>query len=82
MTNTNSVNFRLNCSDYLDQAVLYHDVINVNTKHGNAIVISEEEYNGLLESLYLLSDQRVKQEIIEGMNTPLSDCIPVDEIQW
>lgn len=82
MTNTNATNFRQNVFEYLNQAVLYNDVVNVNTKNGNAVVISEEEYNGLLESLYLLSDQRVRHEIIEGINTPVSDCIPADEVQW
>lgn len=82
MTNTNATNFRQNVFEYLNQAIMYNDVVNINTKNGNAVVISEEEYNGLLESLYLLSDQRVRQEIIEGMHTPLSDCIPADEVQW
>lgn len=82
MTNTNATNFRQNMFEYLNQAIMYNDVVNINTKNGNAIVISEEEYNGLLESLYLLSNQRVRQEIIEGMDTPISNCIPVDEVEW
>ena len=43
MTNTNATNFRKNAFAYFDQAVMFGDVINVNTKHGNAIVISEED---------------------------------------
>ena len=82
MTNTNATNFRQNMFEYLNQAIMYNDVVNINTKNGNAIVISEEEYNGLLESLYLLSNQRVRQEIIEGMDTPISNCIPADEVEW
>ena len=82
MTNTNATNFRQNMFEYLNQAIMYNDVVNINTKNGNAIVISEEEYNGLLESLYLLSNQRVRQEIIDGMDTPISDCIPADEVEW
>ena len=82
MTNTNATHFRQNMFEYLNQAIMYNDVVNINTKNGNAIVISEEEYNGLLESLYLLSNQRVRQEIIEGMDTPISNCIPVDEVEW
>ena len=82
MTNTNATHFRQNMFEYLNQAIMYNDVVNINTKNGNAIVISEEEYNGLLESLYLLSNQRVRQEIIEGVDTPISDCIPADEVEW
>jgi len=24
----------------------------------------------------------MKQEIIDGLNTPISDCIPADEVEW
>ena len=54
MTNTNATNLRKNLFSYLESAIDYNDVINVNTKKGNAIIISEAEYNGLLETLYLL----------------------------
>jgi len=79
MTNTNSFNFHRNCSDYLDQAVLYHDVINVNTKHGNAVLLSEEEYRGLLETVYLLSIPGMKDRLLEGVRTPVEEC---DTFEW
>lgn len=82
MTNTNITNFRRNVFEYINQAVEYNDVINVNTKNGNAVLLSESDYNSLLETLYLSSDIKVKSEILEGKNTPLSDCIPSDEVEW
>ena len=82
MTNTNATNFRQNAFEYLNQAILYNDVVNVNTKNGNAIVISEEEYRGLLESVYLLSSKQPKDEITKGMQAPLSDCTPLEEVEW
>ena len=56
MTNTNITNFRQNVFDYINQAIEYNDIINVNTKNGNAVIMSEEEYNGIMETLYLSSD--------------------------
>lgn len=82
MTNTNITNLRKNLFEYVNQAVEYHDIINVNTKNGNAIIMSEEEYNGLMETLFLSSNPRVKQEIVEGMETSLEECIPSDEVEW
>ena len=38
MTNINAANFGQNLSDYLNQAVLYQDIINVSTKNGNAVL--------------------------------------------
>ena len=51
----------------------YNDVINVNTKKGNAIIISETEYNGLLETLYLLSYPNMKEKIETAKNATDED---------
>ncbi len=82
MTNTNITNFRQNVFDYINQAIEYNDIINVNTKNGNAVIMSEEEYNGIMETLYLSSEPRVKNEILAGKDTPLSDCLPASEVEW
>lgn len=82
MTNINITNLRKNLFEYINQAVEFNDVINVNTKSGNAVIISEDDYNGLIETLYLSSNPAVKQEIVDGMKTPVEDCIPEDEVEW
>ena len=82
MTNTNITNFRQNIFEYINQAVEYNDVIKVNTKNGNAVILSESDYNSLLETLYLSSDVKVRNEILEGKNISLSECIPSDEVEW
>ena len=73
MTNTNSTNLRKNLFSYLESVIDYNDVINVNTKKGNAIIISEAEYNGLLETLYLLSDPNMKEKIEIAKNATDED---------
>ncbi len=82
MTNTNITNFRQNIFEYINQAIEYNDIININTKNGNAVILSESDYNSLMETLYLSSDLRVKQEILEAKNTPLSECVSADEVDW
>jgi len=82
MTNTNITNFRKNVFDYIDQAIQYNDVITVTTKSGNAIILSEEDYNGLMETLYWSSNSKVKDEIVAGLNEPTDNCISADEVEW
>lgn len=65
MTTVNATNLRKNLFSYLDNAIDYNDVINVNTKKGNAIILSEAEYNGLLETIYLMSSTGMKDRIKE-----------------
>lgn len=82
MTNINITNLRKNLFEYINQAVEYNDVINVNTKNGNAVIISEEEYNSIVETLYLSSNPDIKEKIKEGMNTSLEECIDEEDVEW
>ena len=79
MTNINAANFGQNLSDYLNQAVLYQDIINVSTKNGNAVLISEAEYRSLTETLYLLGVPGMKDRLIEGLKIPVEEC---EDFEW
>lgn len=78
MTNTNATNFRQNAFAYLDQAVVYGDVIQVRTKHGNAVVMSEADYRGLMETLYLSSIPGMTESILAAKDEKTGDCQPYD----
>lgn len=82
MLNTNATNFRKNIFGMLEQTIKYNEPINVSTKDGNAVLISEDDYNGLMETLYLSSLPGMRDQITEGLHTPLKDCIPEDEVEW
>lgn len=79
MTNTNATNLRKNLFEYLNSAIEFNDIINVNTKKGNAIILSEQEYNGLMETLYLCSIPGMKERLIDGLNAKTEDCV---EFKW
>ena len=82
MLNTNVTNFRKNIFSMLEQTIKYNEPVNINTKDGNAVIISEDDYNGLMETLYLSSIPKLNEKIIEGIKTPLSECVPENEVEW
>lgn len=82
MLNTNIVNFRKNISGLLEQAIKYSEPVNVSTKDGNVVIISEEEYNDLMETVYLSSIPQQREKIIDGLHTPLADCLTENEVDW
>ena len=82
MLNTNITQFRKNVFAMLENTIKYNEPINISTKSGNAILLSEEEYNGIMATLELSSNAELKKTLIDGMNTPLSECIPEDEVDW
>ena len=48
MLNTNITNFRKNIFGMLEQTIKYNEPVNISTKDGNAVVISEADYNSLV----------------------------------
>ncbi len=82
MVNTNITNFRKNIFGILEQTIKFNEPVNISTKDGNAVILSEEDYNGLVETLYLSSIPTMKEKIIEGLRTPLDECVSEDEVQW
>lgn len=82
MINTNATNFRKNIFHMLEQTIKYNEPVNISTKDGNAVVISEEDYNSLMETLYLCSIPGMRDHIREGIQAPISECIPEDEVEW
>ena len=82
MMNTNITNFRKNIFNFLEQTIKYNEPVNIRTKAGNAVIISEEDYNGLMETVYLSSIPQQREKIIEGLHTPLDECLPENEVEW
>lgn len=82
MTTTNITNFRQNIFEMLENTIKYNDLLNITTKFGNAVVLSEDEYLGLIETLSILSNPEMKSKIMEGKDTPLDDCVPESEVKW
>lgn len=78
MTNTNISNFRKNLFSYVDQAVTYGDIVNISTKNGNAVMLAEDEYNSLLETLHLTSIPGMTERLHKAAEEPLDQCVKYD----
>ncbi len=82
MTNTNITNFRKNIYEMLETTIKYNEPINISTKKGNAVVLSEEDYNNLMETLYISSIEGLKEEIIKRKNDTDDEFVDEDEVEW
>ena len=82
MLNTNITNFRKNIFSLLEQTIKYSEPVNISTKAGNTVIISEEDYTSLMETVYLSSIPQQREKIIEGLHTPLDECLSEDEVEW
>ncbi len=82
MTNINITNFRKDIYALLEQTINYNEPINISTKNGNAVVLSEEDYNSLIETLYITSVPNLKEELIKRAGDSEDEFVSEDEVKW
>lgn len=68
MEKVNATSFRKDLYTILENVTKYNTPINITTKNGNAVVISEDDYNSIMETLYLSSIPDLKNRITDGIN--------------
>ena len=82
MINTNITNFRKNIYNLLENTIKYNEPIKIATKNGNAIVMSEEDYNNMMEIVHFTSIVNLKNEIVRRENDNDVEYVNESEVKW
>ena len=64
----------------IDLASSTHEPILITGKRGNAVLISEDDWRSIQETLYLLNIPGMRDVIREGLATPIEEC--TEELDW
>ena len=64
----------------IDEVTSSHNPITITGKRGNAVLISEEDWRAIQETLYLLSIPGMRESIRKGLGTPVDECS--EELNW
>ena len=80
MTTLNATEARSKLYSLIDETAESHQPIKITGKRANAVLLSEDDWNSINETLYLVSVPGMRESIIEGMETPLEECDK--EIDW
>lgn len=64
----------------LDDVADSHEPIQITGKRGSAVLVAEEDWRAVQETLYLLSVPGMRESIAEGMKTPVAECD--EELDW
>lgn len=64
----------------IDEASVSHEPIHITGKRSNAVLLSQEDWSALQETLHLLSVPGMRESIREGMETPVDQC--ADTLKW
>lgn len=80
MTILNATEARSKLYSLIDEAAESHQPIVIKGKKGNAVLVSEEDWNAISETVNLLSIPGMRESIQEGMKTPSSEC--AEDLDW
>jgi len=69
-----------NFNAIIDAVIRQGDTISIATDDGAAMLVNQDEWYGMIETLYLQSIPNMKESILEGKATPLSECL--DSVGW
>ncbi len=69
---------RANLFNLIDKVSESHKPIVINGRRNSAVLISEEDWSSIQETMYIMSVPGLYESIVEGINTPISEC----SLEW
>ena len=66
--------------ELLEETAASHEPIQIISDPSNGILISEEDWRAIQETLYLLSIPGMRESIREGLATPIEECN--EDLSW
>ncbi|HKK65208.1 MAG TPA: type II toxin-antitoxin system Phd/YefM family antitoxin, partial [Clostridia bacterium] len=79
-TTLNITNARKDLYKLVQQVIESHEPVRITGKQGSAVIVSEEDWKNIEETLFLSSIPGLRESIIEGMKAEISECD--DQLEW
>lgn len=64
----------------LDAVLVTHEPVCITGERGSAVLVAEDDWRALQETVHLLSVPGVRESVVEGLSTPLDSC--KNELDW
>lgn len=55
--------------------IKYDEVFTITSKNGNVVLLNENNYNNMIESLKLLRNSETRKSVLEAIDTPTDELI-------
>ena len=80
MTSLTATEARKNLYNLLDDVAESHEPVQIAGKRHSAVLVAEEDWRAIQETLYLTSIPGMRDSIIKGLKTPVDKC--KQELDW
>jgi antitoxin YefM len=64
----------------MDEVAVTSVPVQITGRRANAVLVSEDDWRALRETIHLMSIPGMTKSIREGMNTPIDECVA--ELDW
>ena len=82
MEHINATSARKNLFNLIKNTNRDHVPVHISGPKGNAVLISEEDWNSMQETLYLHSVPGLAESIMEASKAPNSEFTPMEDMEW
>ncbi len=80
MTSMSATEARKQLYKLLDDVAASHEPVEITGKRSNAVLVSEDDWRAVQETLHLLSIPGMRESILEGMATPVEELH--EKLDW
>jgi antitoxin YefM len=74
MTSMTTTDARSKLYRLVDEVAESHEPVLITGKKNNAVLVSEQDWESVQETFYLMSIPGMRESIKQGLDTPLDDC--------
>lgn len=83
MTAISATKARENLYQLISDVNTSNSAITITNNRGkNAVILSEDDWNAVQETLYLMSVPGLTESIMEAGKDSIDDCLSEEEVEW
>ena len=74
MTTVSATEARKRLYRLLDEVSQSHEPVHISGRRSKGVLVSEEDWRSIQETLYLVSVPGMRESIVKGLKTPVDKC--------
>jgi len=76
----NSTKARSSLYRLIDEVATSHSPVVITGRQNNAVLVSQEDWDSIQETLYLVSIPGIRESIVEGLKESIDNCS--NKLDW
>ena len=82
METVNITSARQNLYNLAEKTVSLNKPVRITSKKGDVVLLSESDYESLMETVYLLSVPGLREDLLAGKKEAIEDSVALEDADW